>query len=511
MIFKDYLLIVWRRRWILIFTILATLAVVAVGTYLTPPTYAASAILRVATASSGSVSYTDYVYADRLVNTYVHISTSRPVLDELAVRLGRTEAPEVQVQIVTNTELLSISVEDSDPQLAATAANTLASILIEQSQSLYTGGGRDPKDILADQLTQIEAELTAARAAYDELVRNSPSDSEAIAAASSAIDLKQNTYATLLEQYEEARLSDALRANTISILESAIPPEKPIRPNVLINFGLGFILALLAGLGLVFVFSHFDTTLYTTSQIERLVGQSALAHIPVTHPQQVLLTGSDGRSPYGQSYRRLRSTFLNQLQTLACQTVMITSPEPEEGKSTIAVNLAVTLAQAGRRVILVDFDLARSQVAQILNLPNELGLANVLTGQTELNSALQSAACPGLRVLTSGTSASESGLYLNSSLVGDLVNQLAAQSDIVLFDSPAILLISDSTDLAAEVDGVLMVVRRGATHQPALEEARSLLDKLNTPIIGYIVNRAEANHATAYYTRPRQTMGRRRL
>jgi len=229
MIFKDYLLIIWRRRWVLVFTVLATLAVVAAGTALTAPTYSAAAILRVATASSGSVSYTDYVYADRLVNTYVHISTSRPVLEQLAARLNRAEAPPVQVQIVTNTELLSISVEDSDPQQAALAANTLATILIEQSQSLYTGGGRDPKDILADQLTQIETELTAARAAYDDLVRNSPSDSEAIAAASSAIDLKQNTYATLLEQYEQARLSDALRANTISVLEPAIPPEKPIR------------------------------------------------------------------------------------------------------------------------------------------------------------------------------------------------------------------------------------------------------------------------------------------
>src|SRR3972149_2112056 len=158
---KDYLAIISRRKKIILGTLVATLNVVIIGLLVTTPVYPASSTLRIATASGGTVNYSDYMYADRLMNTYVSIATSSPVLDELKQQLGLVECPPIEVKTVPNTELIQILVEDPDPALAATAANTLTSILITQSQDLYSGGGKSPQDILSEQLQQIETEQAA--------------------------------------------------------------------------------------------------------------------------------------------------------------------------------------------------------------------------------------------------------------------------------------------------------------------------------------------------------------
>lgn len=501
MTFQDYFNIIWRKKWIVLITVAATLLVVAVGSWLTKPTYASTATLRIATAASGSVSYTDYVYNDRLVNTYVQIATSRPVLDELVNRLGLAEVPVVRVEIVTNTELIDITVEASDPGTAELAANTLANIMIEQSKSLYTGSGKDQKEILAEQLTQIEQELTQARADYDALVRKSPSDSEAIAAANQSIELKQNTYATLLEQYEEARLRDALRANTISMVEPAMREEKPIRPNLLVNFGLATILSGLAGLSMVFIFNHFDRTLHTSGDIEKAIGQHALVKIPATHPKHALLP-EEKNSHYGESYRRLRAAFLYQMQSLNLKVIMITSPQPAEGKSTICANLAWMMAQSGKQVVLVDCDTNISRMQSVFQLSNEVGLVDVLMGQATVEDALQQTGSPGLKVMTSGIVEPGVEIFSQNTRLRGVISELAGMADIVLLDSPAIMAVADVTDLVTEVDAIAMVVRRGSTNRDALDDACKQLDKLNVRNIGFIINHAEQDglaHNYAYY------------
>ena len=138
---RDYLTILWRRKWIIITTIIVTEIVVIFGTLMMVPTYKSSVLLRIAAASSGTVNYSDYMYADRLMNTYVKIATTKPVLEELVQQLNLEVLPEIEVEIVPETELIQITVEDKDPALAANIANTLAEILISQSIELYSGGG----------------------------------------------------------------------------------------------------------------------------------------------------------------------------------------------------------------------------------------------------------------------------------------------------------------------------------------------------------------------------------
>jgi succinoglycan biosynthesis transport protein ExoP len=496
---QGYIRIVWRKRWVIILTILISLIVIGIGTFLTTPVYSASSVLRIATASGGSISYTDYIYTDRLVNTYVKIATSRPVLDELVARLNLADIPTVRVEIIANTELINVTVENSNPNTAQAAANTLANILIEQSKSLYSGGGRDPKLILADQLTQLEQELNQEREAYDQLVRSSPSNTEAIAASLQSIQLKQESYATLLSQYEDTRIRDAIRANTISLVEPATIPEKPIRPDLLMNFGLGIILSAMAGFGLAFIFDHFDETLHTSADIEKVIGMPALVKIPSTNPGKAFLP-LDGYSPYGEAYRRLRAAFLYNIQSSNHRVIMVTSPEPEDGKSTIIANLAILLARTGKKVVLVDGDINISRIHQIFNLPNQIGLTNVLSGQVIIMDALQSTQYEGLKVLTSGPFEEGKESLSQQNKIHGLISDLSSYGDLVLIDSPAILSVADVSDLATEVDSVLVVVRRNLTSLTSLGEARKLLEKLDITIMGFIINRSEdTDYGYRYY------------
>ena len=265
---RDYLKILWRRKWIVFFTAAVTLAVVAVGTFATVHVFSATAMLRAASNMVGSNSYSDYVYVERLLNTYAHIATSRPILDELGNRLGIRKALAVKAEILPNTELIQISVEDRDPDLAAEAANTLATMLVEQSKELYSGGRKSTQEILSEQLALTEEDLIQARSKVERLLSEDPEDSQGIIDARQSLELQQEIYGLLLEQYEQARVREAIRENIISIVEPAVPPPVPSRPRPLLNLILGSLAGLTGGTGLAFLIDHLDTTPYTTEQIE---------------------------------------------------------------------------------------------------------------------------------------------------------------------------------------------------------------------------------------------------
>jgi capsular polysaccharide biosynthesis protein len=173
---KSYLVILGANKGVILSTMIITVTVVTIITFMITPIYTASTTLRVATASSGSASYSDYMYADRLMNTYTKLATSAPVLGELAKKLNLQIMPQIKVEIIPNTELLKISVESSQPEIAQSSANSLAEILTAQAREFYSGGGKSPQEILSEQLKQAEDELNQARQEYDVYVTQSPED-----------------------------------------------------------------------------------------------------------------------------------------------------------------------------------------------------------------------------------------------------------------------------------------------------------------------------------------------
>jgi len=497
---RAYLAILWRRKWAIVTTAAMTVLVTAVGTFLVTPSYAASATLRVATAATGSPDYVNYdiTYADRLMNTYTRIATSGPVLAELAQKLGLVKPPQVDVEVPANTELLKITVEDSNPALTRDAANALASILIAHVQEQYNGGGKTAQDILKEQLTQAEDDVNQARKNYEAVLAQSAPDSAQGLAAKRSLDLREETYSRLLGQYESVRVSEAVRANAISVVEPAVVPLAPSKPKKALNIGLGLLVGLVAGVGLAFLFEHMDTTLQTTEQIEKATKLPILGNIPVAKgPQQI--TFFTNNSPQEEAFRSLRTIIFMFDPNTPLQKLLLTSAEPGEGKSTIVVNLASAMACVGRKVVVVDADLRLPKLHYIFGLMNSPGLSSVLKQETTLHKAVQESIIPGVYVLTSGPLPPNPAELLSSPQMTGLIEQLAEQFDLVLLDTPALLPVTDAAVLAPIVDGVVLVVGRTQARQEAVRAALRQLSNVKARLVGVIVNRAEQNDGYHYY------------
>ena len=365
---REYLEIFKRRKWAIISTILVTVAVVTVGSYVTPPIYSASTTLRIAQAHSGSIEYVDYMYAERLMNTYVEILRSRPILEEAIQRLELSMMPEdlakkIKVEALADTELIRISVGDGNPRRARDIANTLATLLIEQSQSLYSGGGKSAREILQERLKVIEGNLEQDRANLQSLMNRADSRADnaqgEIDALNNKITVEEETYAMLLRQYEEARVAEAMRASSITVVEPAIEPEVPSKPRKRLNIMLGALVGLAGGTGLAFLFENLDTTLYTTEQAKAIAGLPILGKIPAVkihkfRGQRQIAIYTNGDSPQGEAYRLLGTNILSLDYDKLPKKLLITSAEREEGKTTVVANLAYAMAQAGRKVVVIE-------------------------------------------------------------------------------------------------------------------------------------------------------------
>lgn len=484
---KNYIDIILRRKWVVVITVLVTMAVVAIGTWLMRPVYKAIATLRIAAASVSTTSM-DYQFADRLINTYIIIATSQPLLDELDKQLNLSQPPKISVQSIANTELITISVEDSDPNMAVNTANTLGNILVSQGSEFYSGSEKSPSEILKVQVDQAESDLNQARINYNALLFATPPPESDIAIAGKEVDLKQQIYNSLSSQYEQLRVKEAVQANLISIVNPASLPEAPSKPNKILNLGLGLVVSLVAGIGLVLIFENLDTTLFSAEQISATTRLPMLGRIPQERKMENLQFPLKGSSYNTEAFLRLRTTLRQNIEESSCKTLLITSSLQGEGKSTIASNLAYLFSQSTKKVILIDGDFRRSNVHKIFNLPNILGLCDYLLGRAEVNEIIQPTIYPGLSVITGGRSTTEPVNLLSSDRMKTLLIDLRKENDIVLLDTPSVLAVADSCILAPLVDGVLLVVKRASIGKEKLKAAIEQLNNVKAKLLGLIIN-----------------------
>lgn len=389
---KDYVRILNRRKWAVVLTTIATLATVAAGSLLIAPTYSATSTLRVAVISVDPIQYADFEYSDRLLNTIAALATGAPTLTELARQLELAQPPPVTAEIVAHTELLKLTVEAHDPVLAQNAATTLGTILTKSAKQLYAGAGESSEKILSQQLAASQQELNQAQQQYSTLV-----SAEDMAAARRMIDIKEQMYTTLLADYQKAQTEAMLRDNAISVVEPAVLPLKPSKPRLALNLALGLIAGLVAGVGLAFLSEHLDTGLYTDEQVEAVVKSRCLATIPLARRRQ-RLTLYENNSPQGESFRCLRMMLFDHQPEL--RTLLVTSAKADEGRTTVAANLACAIALTGKKVVVVDSDLRSPALHTIFDLSNLKGLSNVLKPELSLDQTIQETQVPGVHVLT---------------------------------------------------------------------------------------------------------------
>jgi len=489
----TYLAIVWRRKWVIVISAIVATIIATIASLLATPTYVATTTVRVATFGSGAAdsSRTDINYSQLLMSTYSTILTSGSVRGEIKDELGIETFPQLTAELVPNTELMRIKAEATNPETAQNIANAAAEILIAKSQELYSGGGLTAQNILKEQIDQIQAELDEAQIEYDNLLANSPENTASISAVSQSIALKERTRSTLLEQYEVVRVNEALRANAVSVVESASRPSSPSNPRHDVNIALGAVVGLIAGVILALVFENMDTTLHSTNQIEGVIKLPAIGQIPESkEPLKIIQLDTDFQ-PELESFRRLRTNLFASDLEVSPTVMMVTSAERGEGKSTIAANLAISMAHSGRRVVLIDCDMRIPILHDLFEQPNKRGLTDVLTGNTQLENSLQDTSFSRLQLLTSGSIPPNPTELLGSRQMKALLEQLKEEFDVVLLDTPALMSVTDAAVLVPQTDKVILVVAQSRSRKDAIYTVRQQLRYVNAKAVDLVVNRTD--------------------
>ena len=292
----------------------------------------------------------------------------------------------------------------------------------------------------------------------------------------------------------------------MTIVSKAEVPLQPIRPQVLRNSLLAALAGTLFAAGAAFLVEYLDDTVKTPDDAQE-AGLGVLATVQragtnVKSPQE-LFALSQTRSPVAEAYRTLRTNLQFSSLDRPLRCLVVTSALATEGKTTTAANLAVVMAQAGKRVVLVDADLRRPAVHRLFGLPNQGGLTDALVGEpAALNTFLRATAVENLRVLTSGPIPPNPQELLASQRMGDLLQRLAGEADAVLIDTPPSLMVADANVLAACTDGVLLVVNADRTRRVAVQQATEGLRQVGANVVGGVLNMVDVRRGrgAGYYS-----------
>ncbi len=328
------------------------------------------------------------------------------------------------------------------------------------------------------------------------------------------VEVAQTTYQNLLTGLQEAQLAENQTIGNARVLEPAAVPLKPISPRILRNLALGIILGLMAGAGVALLQETLDTRVKTVKDIRSLYPYVLLGSIPLLAPaksatwskstlgidQPQLVMRDLPRSMGSEAYRMLLANLKFVRSDAPLQVIALTSSVPGEGKSTTVANLALAMAELGARVLVIDADLRRPSQHYLWERPNRLGLSNVLVESGGLSSALIRNEVEGLDVLTAGVLPPNPVALLDSQRMRSLLEDLKAQYDYVLIDTPPLVAAADALILGKMVDGMVLVARPDVLNRAAGTMARESLHQSNQPVVGMVVNGViPENEADSYY------------
>lgn len=495
---RHALRLVWGRKWLILAATLLAGAAAFAASRLMSPVYEASTKLLINQAPTQQTSeYTAILTSERLARTYSEMIVTRPVLQEVVSRLGISVDLEelqeaIEVSAVRDTQLIEITVEDMNPQRAADVANTLATVFIEQTDALQASRFAASKASLQDQLETLQAQIRQVEGQLDAL--GEPRSAEAKAEydrLQSELTQYQTAYTGLLQSYEALRLAEAQSVSNVIQVEPALPPESPVRPRVLLNTFLGLVMGGFIGVAAVFLQEYLDDRLRTADQVERELGLPILGGIASLGEEgaEGVYVAAHPRSPHAEAFRSLRTNVQFASVDRPLRTLMVTSPGPNEGKSMISLNLAAILAQGEQKVILLDADMRRPKLHRAIGVANNLGLADLfIRGSSGLDGALQPTSVPRLQVVTAGRTPPNPAELLASERMGELLQLLREQADIVVIDAPPVTAVTDPVILSAQVDGVLLVVDVTRTERGAAQLTVEALRRSGANLLGVVLN-----------------------
>jgi len=327
--------------------------------------------------------------------------------------------------------------------------------------------------------------------------------------------VNNNIYMMLREKFEENRIAEAGQIGSVRIVDWSDPPKNPIKPNIRLNIIFGMIIGFGLGIVITFLREYLDSALKTVEDVERL-GFPVIGAIPYISPEKGgrqgkgagrtasniksrLITHNAPKSHIAEAYRSIRTNILYARVDNPIKTILVTSPGPGEGKSTSAANLAITFAQMGTRTLLVDTDLRRPVLDVIFRRHTGKGLIDVLVGTRTLDDAIEMTPIRNLFLLSSGRTPVKPSEFLASKRMEKLIQKTQSQFDLIIFDSPPIIPVTDAAVLGTKMDGIVMVVKAGETDRDALVRSRIILENVNANILGVLINGIKSDYMYGSY------------
>lgn len=491
-----------------------------------PKVYEAESTLIVGQSLTGlGTDYSQLLVSQRLSTTYATVATTRPLLDKVIASLtldGTADdlAKRVRADAPLDSTLLSIAAQDADPQRAAAIANALAAELVAASPAVqgrqYDLQRSVDEDLQAtqDQIRSIQARVEVLSGLAD---RTAAQETELSTLESRLVTLR-STYSTLL-----AFVSTSA-PNVLSVVQPAVAASTPISPKPLLNAMLAAVVGLLVAAVIVIVIQHLDDTIRDPDEVREVVDLSTVGSISRmegdTGRGEIyrLATLLYPRSEAAEEYRALRTNIEFAAVDKPIRTILVTSAVPGEGKTVTAANLAVVIAQTGKRVLLVDADLRKPGIDEIFDVPNSHGLTDLLrTDQIGITVVSHATEQERLRVLTTGPLPPNPAEVLVSQRMRQVLKRLTTDHDVVVVDSAPLQAVTDAAILSSFVDATLLVIDAGHTRRAHVRGARESLERANARVVGAVLNclKGPAHAGIKYYydsyELPRKTAAQPRL
>ena len=334
---------------------------------------------------------------------------------------------------------------------------------------------------------------------YKEKLKEIPKRDLMLARLEREKEANEKIYMMLLEKREHAQITEVSERGDISILDFATMPKEPNIFSKIKKGILFIILGLLLGVGVGFIVDYVDSAIRDEGEILRLSGLPVLASIPLIDSgkkETFVLTDKNLSSSTAEAFRRLRTNIKLSRADGLPSSLLVTGPNKGSGKSMIAINLALSFASVGERVLLVDTDLRRASIGSYLGISNVVGLTDLLIGQAE---KVETFKFNGVDVISSGTLPPNPSELLDSVKMRELLEKWEEDYDLVILDSPPFLSVSDSSILANEVGETLIVVSYGETTRNMISQTMDLLKRLSIKTLGFVMNKVHFHREYGYY------------
>ncbi len=493
-----------RRWWWLI---AAATLVAALSSFLVtlqqPPVYQARTTLVVGRAlEESNPSANQFFLAQQLAASYAELANREQLREATAAALGWDALPAYTARALTNSQMLEIQVNHTDPRVAQAVANELAHQLILLTPTSVQPGERDRQAFLSAQLDSLEVQIEDTEAQIERLQADLASmvSARQIQDTQGQISALQSKLATLQANYTSMfENSQGGAVNTLTVIEPAALPAVPTGPSrlvaVLVAAVIGFLLATAAA----YLLEYLDDSLKTPVDIENAMGFPVIGYIPDVGDGNIIqpYAAHNPRHPFAEAFRSLRTNLEFAAVDEPLKTILVTSADSGDGKTSVAANLAVVMGQGEKRTILVDADLRQPSVHEFMDLSNETGLSDVFIGRQNLQDGLRAWRNDQVAVIPAGSPPPNPAELLGSRKMDAIMTSLKEVADIVIVDGPPFV-VADASVLSAKVDGVILVVRPGYTPRAAAAAMREQVNRSGARVLGVVLNRIPRKLADYY-------------